>query len=252
MRREAAVPSASESLQHNSAMLEAQLCHSGLSLPLPCAQPEASSPAGLQPPDPAPALPCTAPLQATTRLCPRWARTAASSAATSALRACRWARASPLKRTSLPASTASGVSHAGVCCRASSWPHSRGRRRHPALLRLLQHVTMCCRGLHAMHRVGVGRSGLGRPASLHTRRLRVRAGRDVPRPCRALPCRRSAGFTCTRAELSEDIKQLYQTGLFESVNARVLPQKKGKFKVRSLRRYRCAPSPLLVNAVCSE
>lgn len=41
-----------------------------------------------------------------------------------------------------------------------------------------------------------------------------------------------AGFTCSRAELSEDIKQLYQTGLFESVNARVLPQKKGKFKVR--------------------
>ncbi len=41
-----------------------------------------------------------------------------------------------------------------------------------------------------------------------------------------------AGFACTRQELSEDIKQLYQTGLFESVNARVLPQKKGKFKVR--------------------
>ena len=41
-----------------------------------------------------------------------------------------------------------------------------------------------------------------------------------------------AGFSCSRAELSEDIKQLYQTGLFESVNARVLPQKKGnKFKV---------------------
>lgn len=46
-----------------------------------------------------------------------------------------------------------------------------------------------------------------------------------------------AGFACTRQELSEDIKQLYQTGLFESVNARVLPQKKGKFKVR---RTRCA------------
>jgi hypothetical protein len=43
-----------------------------------------------------------------------------------------------------------------------------------------------------------------------------------------------AGFPCSRAELSEDIKQLYQTGLFESVNARVLPQKKGnKFKVRA-------------------
>ncbi|PSC70609.1 chaperonin 60B2 [Micractinium conductrix] len=40
------------------------------------------------------------------------------------------------------------------------------------------------------------------------------------------------GFACSRAELSEDIKQLYQTGLFESVNARVLPLKKGnKFKV---------------------
>lgn len=45
----------------------------------------------------------------------------------------------------------------------------------------------------------------------------------------SLNCQR--GFNCTRAELSEDIKQLYQTGLFESVNARVLPQKKGKFKV---------------------
>lgn len=47
-----------------------------------------------------------------------------------------------------------------------------------------------------------------------------------------------AGFNCTRAELSDDIKQLYQTGLFESVNARVLPQKKGKFKVRC--KYLCA------------
>lgn len=44
-----------------------------------------------------------------------------------------------------------------------------------------------------------------------------------------------AGFACTRQELSEDIKQLYQTGLFESVNARVLPQKKSKFKVRCTR-----------------
>ena len=40
-----------------------------------------------------------------------------------------------------------------------------------------------------------------------------------------------AGFTCSRAELSQDIKQLYNTGLFESVNAKVLPDKKGKFKV---------------------
>ena len=39
------------------------------------------------------------------------------------------------------------------------------------------------------------------------------------------------GFPCTRAELSQDIKQLYNTGLFESVNARVLPAKKGKFCV---------------------
>ena len=45
-------------------------------------------------------------------------------------------------------------------------------------------------------------------------------------------CCGCAGFACSRAELSEDIKQLYQTGLFESVNARVLPLKKGnKFKV---------------------
>lgn len=40
-----------------------------------------------------------------------------------------------------------------------------------------------------------------------------------------------AGFTCSRAELSQDIKQLYNTGLFESVNAKVLPEKKGKFSV---------------------
>ena len=40
-----------------------------------------------------------------------------------------------------------------------------------------------------------------------------------------------AGFNCTRSELSQDIKQLYNTGLFESVNAKVLPEKKGKFKV---------------------
>jgi hypothetical protein len=40
-----------------------------------------------------------------------------------------------------------------------------------------------------------------------------------------------AGFACTRQELSQDIKQLYNTGLFESVNARVLPKKGGKFKV---------------------
>lgn len=39
------------------------------------------------------------------------------------------------------------------------------------------------------------------------------------------------GFTCSRAELSQDIKQLYNTGLFERVNARVLPDKKGKFRV---------------------
>lgn len=40
------------------------------------------------------------------------------------------------------------------------------------------------------------------------------------------------GFSCSRSELSQDIKQLYNTGLFESVNARVLPSgKKGKFKV---------------------
>ena len=39
------------------------------------------------------------------------------------------------------------------------------------------------------------------------------------------------GFSCTRAELSQDIKQLYNTGLFEAVNARVLPAKKGKFSV---------------------
>jgi len=39
------------------------------------------------------------------------------------------------------------------------------------------------------------------------------------------------GFACNRAELSQDIKQLYNTGLFESVNARVLPAKKGKFQV---------------------
>ena len=49
-----------------------------------------------------------------------------------------------------------------------------------------------------------------------------------PRRTLALP----AGFSCSRAELSADIKQLYQTGLFESVNARVLPLKKGKFQVR--------------------
>ena len=49
-----------------------------------------------------------------------------------------------------------------------------------------------------------------------------------------MPAVPPAGFPCSRAELSEDIKQLYQTGLFESVNARVLPQKKGnKFKVRA-------------------
>ena len=37
---------------------------------------------------------------------------------------------------------------------------------------------------------------------------------------------------CSRADLSEDIKQLYNSGLFESVNARVLPTKKGgKFRV---------------------
>lgn len=41
----------------------------------------------------------------------------------------------------------------------------------------------------------------------------------------------SPGLPCTRAELSEDIKQLYATGLFESVNARVLPAKKGKCRV---------------------
>jgi len=40
-----------------------------------------------------------------------------------------------------------------------------------------------------------------------------------------------AGFTCSRSELSQDIKQLYNTGLFESVNAKVLPEKKGKFSV---------------------
>ena len=42
-----------------------------------------------------------------------------------------------------------------------------------------------------------------------------------------------AGFTCSRAELSQDIKQLYNTGLFESVNAKVLPdaKKKNKFSV---------------------
>lgn len=41
-----------------------------------------------------------------------------------------------------------------------------------------------------------------------------------------------AGFTCTRAELSDDIKALYQMGLFDSVNARVVPTGKGnKFKV---------------------
>lgn len=40
-----------------------------------------------------------------------------------------------------------------------------------------------------------------------------------------------AGFTCSRAELSQDIKQLYNTGLFESVNAKVVPEKKGKFRV---------------------
>lgn len=45
----------------------------------------------------------------------------------------------------------------------------------------------------------------------------------------ALNCQ--PGFQCTRAELSQDIKQLYSTGLFESVNARVLPGKKGKFNV---------------------
>lgn len=39
------------------------------------------------------------------------------------------------------------------------------------------------------------------------------------------------GFACSRAELSQDIKQLYNTGLFESVNARVLPEKKNKFRV---------------------
>lgn len=45
----------------------------------------------------------------------------------------------------------------------------------------------------------------------------------------ALNCQ--PGFQCSRAELSQDIKQLYSTGLFESVNARVLPTKKGKFRV---------------------
>ena len=45
----------------------------------------------------------------------------------------------------------------------------------------------------------------------------------------ALNCQ--PGFSCSRAELSQDIKQLYNTGLFESVNARVLPAKKGKFRV---------------------
>ena len=39
------------------------------------------------------------------------------------------------------------------------------------------------------------------------------------------------GFGCSRAELSQDIKQLYNTGLFESVNARVLPRRRGKFSV---------------------
>jgi hypothetical protein len=39
------------------------------------------------------------------------------------------------------------------------------------------------------------------------------------------------GFACSRAELSQDIKQLYNTGLFESVNARVLPRRRGKFSV---------------------
>jgi outer membrane protein assembly factor BamA len=39
------------------------------------------------------------------------------------------------------------------------------------------------------------------------------------------------GFSCSRAELSQDIKQLFNTGLFESVNAKVLPNKRGRFRV---------------------
>ncbi len=36
----------------------------------------------------------------------------------------------------------------------------------------------------------------------------------------------------SRAELSEDMKALYDTNLFESVNTKVEPTKRGKYKVR--------------------
>ncbi|DBA96635.1 hypothetical protein WJX77_012422 [Trebouxia sp. C0004] len=39
-------------------------------------------------------------------------------------------------------------------------------------------------------------------------------------------------FPCTRAELSEDLKSLLGTGLFEGVDAKVKPMKKGKSQVR--------------------
>lgn len=69
------------------------------------------------------------------------------------------------------------------------------------------------------------------------------------------------GFSCARAELSQDIKQLYNTGLFESVNARVLPAKKGKFSVvfdfvekryPEIKTFNVEGSKVLPKAVVSE
>lgn len=39
------------------------------------------------------------------------------------------------------------------------------------------------------------------------------------------------GFVCTRPELSEDLRTLLQSGLFDNVDARVVPGKKGKCKL---------------------
>lgn len=48
-------------------------------------------------------------------------------------------------------------------------------------------------------------------------------------------------FPCTRAELSEDLKTLLQTGLFDNVDVKVKPMKKGKSQVRFVFREKVWP-----------